>query len=133
MGDPRRRFVKRTMDKLWPDAESAIADIDSGASIMVGGFGESGFPHDLVEALKTKAPSDLTIIHNGAAFGSLIIDGHVSRLICSYPVGPSSVEVIPALEAGVVELEVIPQGTLVDRIRAGGAGLGECSRPLASI
>ena len=112
------------MDKLWPDAQSAIADIEDGATIMVGGFGESGFPADLVDALKVKTPTHLTIIHNGAAFGSLIIDGHVRRLICSYPVGPSSKEVIPALEDGAAELEVIPQGTLVERIRAGGAGLG---------
>ncbi len=117
------------MDKRVPDVDQALADIGDGASIMVGGFGDSGFPFALVAGLQRKAPRDLTLIHNGAAFGSLVIDGCIKRLICSYPVGPSSLAILPALEAGSTELEVIPQGTLIERIRAGGAGLGGVLTP----
>ena len=118
------------MDKRWKGASEAISDIGDGASIMVGGFGESGFPHRLISALQEKAPTDLLLIHNGASFGSLIIDRHVRRLICSYPVGPSSIDVIPALKEGATELEIFPQGTFVERIRAGGAGLGGVLTPV---
>ncbi len=118
------------MDKLWPGPADAVADIPDGATIMVGGFGDSGFPHALVAALAQKRPRDLTIIHNGAAFGSLVTEGRIRRLICSYPVGPSSLAVLPAIEAGALELEVIPQGSLVERIRAGGAGLGGVLTPV---
>lgn len=112
------------MDKVVSSADAAIADVGDGASIMVGGFGDSGFPHDLVAALQRKAPRALTIINNGAAFGSLVTEGCIRHLICSYPVGPSSLSILPALEAGDIGLEVIPQGTFIERIRAGGAGLG---------
>jgi 3-oxoadipate CoA-transferase alpha subunit len=118
------------MDKRVPDLEQAISDIGDGASIMVGGFGDSGFPTGLVTALQRKAPRNLTLIHNGAGLGSLVTDGCIKRLICSYPVGPTSVAILPALEAGSTELEVIPQGTLVERIRAGGAGLGGVLTPV---
>lgn len=112
------------MDKLYHGPDEAVADIGDGVSIMVGGFGDSGFPHALVAALARKGPRDLTVIHNGAGFGSLITNRNIRKLICSYPVGPSSAEILPLLEQGYVELEVIPQGTFVERIRAGGSGLG---------
>src|SRR5579871_1078617 len=99
------------MDKLYPGPGEAVADIGDGVSIMVGGFGDSGFPHALVAALARKGPRDLTVIHNGAGFGSLITNRNIRKLICSYPVGPSSAEILPLLEQGYVELEVIPQGT----------------------
>lgn len=118
------------MDKVLPNVEAAIADIGDGATVMVGGFGDAGFPHDLVAALQRKAPSELTIIHNGAAFGSLVTDGRIRHLICSYPVGPSALSILPALEAGDISLEIIPQGTLIERIRAGGAGLGGVLTPV---
>jgi 3-oxoadipate CoA-transferase alpha subunit len=118
------------VDKVVSGVDEAISDIGDGASIMVGGFGESGLPKQLIEGLIRRGPRNLTIIHNGASFGRLIIDGHVDRLICSFPVGPSSRDVLPALEAGSTHLDVIPQGTLVERIRAGGAGLGGVLTPV---
>jgi 3-oxoadipate CoA-transferase, alpha subunit len=118
------------MDKRYPGPDEALADIGDGATIMVGGFGDSGFPHALVAALARKAPGGLTLIHNGAGFGRLISNKNVRKLICSYPIGPSSIEILPLLEQGYVELEVIPQGTLVERIRAGGAALGGVLTPV---
>lgn len=111
------------MDKLRASPAEAIADISSGSSVLVGGFGDSGFPHALVAALAQSGLTNLTIVHNGAAFGTLVTEGRIHHLICSYPVGPSSLSILPALEAGDIQLEVIPQGTLIERLRAGAAGL----------
>lgn len=118
------------MDKTWTSLDGAVGDIGDGSTIMVGGFGDSGFPFDLVDALARRAPTELTLIHNGAAFGSLVTEGRIRKLICSYPVGPSSLSILPSLESGSIELEIVPQGTLIERIRAGGAGLGGVLTPV---
>lgn len=116
-------------DKVVASIEEAVADVQSGARIMVGGFGEAGFPHELVRALAARELRDLTIISNNADFGVLAERGCLSRLACSYPVGPTAAPVRAAIESGDIELEIIPQGTLVERIRAGGSGLGGVLTP----
>lgn len=117
-------------DKVVASVDEALADISDGATILVGGFGGSGFPTALVEGLIRKRVKGLTVIANNAAFGELVANGGIRKLICSYPVGPSSRPFLEALEAGCVELELVPQGTLAERIRAGGAGLGGVLTPV---
>ena len=116
-------------DKVVASVEEAVADVKSGDRIMVGGFGEAGFPHDLVRALAERNLRELTIISNNADFGVLAERGCLSRLACSYPVGPTAGPVRAAIESGAIELEIVPQGTLVERIRAGGSGLGGVLTP----
>jgi 3-oxoadipate CoA-transferase alpha subunit len=96
---------------------------------MVGGFGGAGFPFALRDALAARALENITIVCNNADFGMFVESGALSRLICSYPVGPTSAPVFQAIEEGKVELLVTPQGTLAEQIRAGGAGLGGVLTP----
>ncbi|RJK96683.1 3-oxoacid CoA-transferase subunit A [Paracoccus aestuarii] len=117
------------MDKRLPDLETAVAPITDGARIMIGGFGSSGIPFGLIDALLDHGARDLTIISNNAGAGetgiaTLLREGRVGRVICSYPRSPGSIWFERRFEAGEIELEVVPQGTLAERIRAAGAGLG---------
>ncbi len=117
------------LDKVVGDSDAAVADIGDGATVMVGGFGLSGHPVRLSEALLRKGVKDLTVISNNAGtedtgLGGLVLHGCVRRLICSFPTGKGMWAVKEQLKAGRIEVIVVPQGTLVERIRAGGAGLG---------
>lgn len=109
-------------------AIEALADVEDGASVMVGGFGIPGQPVELVEALRARGVSGLTIIANNAGagdegLGGLIGTGRVRKVICSYPRQATAWHFIRAYKAGEIELELVPQGTLSERIRAGGAGV----------
>jgi 3-oxoacid CoA-transferase A subunit len=95
----------------------------------VGGFGGAGFPFQLRDALADQQPQRLTVICNNADLGALAYEGGLVRLVCSYPTGPSSAAVVEGIEAGRIQLELTPQGTLVERIRAGGSGLGGVLTP----
>ena len=116
------------IDKKWPSAAEAVADIPNGATVMVGGFGASGSPIELIHALIDHGPTDLTLINNNTGNGevglaALIANGQVSKMICSFPRSSQS-RVFPKLyKAGEIELELVPQGTLAERIRAAGAGI----------
>ncbi|NDW02261.1 3-oxoacid CoA-transferase subunit A [Salipiger sp. PrR002] len=117
------------MDKSVTGLESAVAPISDGASVMIGGFGSSGIPFGLIDALLEQGATGLTVISNNAGAGEtgiakLLKAGRVARVICSYPRSPGSIWFEKRYEAGEVELEVVPQGTLAERIRAAGAGLG---------
>jgi 3-oxoadipate CoA-transferase alpha subunit len=112
----------------------AVSGIKDGSSLLIGGFGEAGTPNKLVEAVSEKGVKGLTVISNNAGrdkagLGMLILRGQVRKLICSYPTVPGSDRVKQLLEEGEVDLELVPQGTLVERIRAGGAGLGGILTP----
>ncbi|HIC66590.1 MAG TPA: 3-oxoacid CoA-transferase subunit A, partial [Paracoccus sp.] len=116
------------MDKSVTGLESAVAPIPDGASVMIGGFGSSGIPFGLIDALLEQGATGLTVISNNAGAGEtgiakLLKAGRVARIICSYPRSPGSIWFEKRYEAGEVELEVVPQGTLAERIRAAGAGL----------
>ncbi len=114
------------MNKVFPNADAAIADLKDGASIMVGGFGLCGIPENLIRAVHRKGTRNLTIISNNAGvnefgLGIILQNGQIKKLIGSY-VGENKVLEEMALK-GAIELELNPQGTLSERIRAGGAGI----------
>lgn len=121
------------MDKVLPDLAAAVAGIDDGMVVMIGGFGGSGSPIELIHALidrflATGHPRDLTVVNNNAGNGhvglaALIEVGMVRKLICSFPRSADPVVFTERYLAGKIELELVPQGTLAERIRAGGAGI----------
>jgi 3-oxoadipate CoA-transferase alpha subunit len=116
------------IDKTLASCRAAVAGVFDGASIMFGGFGNAGMPGQLIEALREHGARDLTIISNGAgtgdfALGALFGDGRVKKLIASFP-APSATQFRDRYLNGEIELELVPQGTLVERIRCGGSGLG---------
>ena len=116
------------IDKRVGSVEEAVADIFDGATVMVGGFGEAGSPIELIHALIDQGAKNLTVVNNNTGSGhvglaALIECGRVAKMICSFPRTANST-VFPTLyHAGDIELELVPQGTLAERIRAGGAGI----------
>lgn len=116
------------IDKRCPSSGEGVADIHDGATVMIGGFGASGSPIELIHALIDHGARDLTVINNNTGNGevglaALIGNGQVKKMICSFPRSSQS-KVFPRLyEAGEIELELVPQGTLAERIRAAGAGI----------
>ncbi len=121
------------MDKTVRDLAAAVAGIADGMTVMIGGFGGSGAPIELIHALidryrATGAPKNLTVINNNAGNGhvglaALIEAGMVRKLVCSFPRSADPVVFTELYLAGKIELELVPQGTLAERIRAGGAGI----------
>lgn len=122
-------------DKTCASVEDALRDVQSGAVIFVGGFGGSGIPARLLAGLLAKpGVRDLTLINNNAGAGeasflALVATGRVSRIVCSYPRMPGNDVIRERVQAGSLAVEVMPQGTLVERIRAGGAGMGPFYSP----
>ena len=116
------------IDKTFLSVAEAVAEIPDGATVMVGGFGASGSPIELLHALIDQGATGLTVINNNTGNGdvglaALIGNGQVSKMICSFPRSSQS-RVFPKMyQAGKVELELVPQGTLAERIRSGGAGI----------
>jgi 3-oxoadipate CoA-transferase alpha subunit len=111
------------------DPDEAVAGIGDGASVMIGGFGTAGQPVELIEALVRSGARDLTVVNNNAGNGdvglaALIGAGRVRKIICSFPRQSDSHHFDARYRAGEIELELVPQGNLAERIRAGGAGLG---------
>ncbi len=120
------------MNKVFPSADAAIADLADGATIMVGGFGLCGIPENLIEAVRRKGTRQLTVISNNAGsnefgLGRLLATRQIRKVIGTY-VGENKLLEQLAL-AGEVELELLPQGTFVERIRAGGAGIAAFFTP----
>lgn len=121
------------MDKTISNLSEAVAGIFDGAVVMIGGFGGSGAPIELIHALidrylATGAPKNLTVVNNNAGNGhvglaALIEQGMVKKLICSFPRSADPSVFTKRYLAGEIELELVPQGTLAERIRAGGAGI----------
>ena len=124
------------IDKTVASCSEAVADVFDEASIMIGGFGGPGFPARLLEALRSQGATGLLAIQNGAGnedygLGGLILDGRVRKLIASFPINQGATAFRDRYLKGEIELELTPQGTLVERIRAGGAGLGGFYTPTA--
>ena len=117
------------IDKRVSSVAEAVADISDGAVVLVSGFGEAGNPTELLHALIDHGAKELTVVNNNAGNGhiglaALLETGRVRKVICSYPRSSHS-EVFQSLyTAGEIELETIPQGTLAERMRAAGAGIG---------
>ncbi|MEV4932690.1 3-oxoacid CoA-transferase subunit A [Sphingobium sp. LSP13-1-1.1] len=121
-------------DKAVASAEAAVAEIQDGASVMIGGFGTAGMPDQLIDALIARGVGDLTIINNNAGNGeagvaALIREGRVKKIICSFPRQSDSHHFDAAYRAGKIELELVAQGNLAARIQAAGAGLGAIFTP----
>ncbi len=113
-----------TKTQILASAADAVADIPNGATILCGGFGGAGYPRNLIGALASRKVTGLTVVANNAGHEALFRYGGVRKVVCSYPVGPTSKGFLEVLERGEAELELEPQGTLVERIRTQGAGLG---------
>ena len=117
------------IDKLCSSVFDALADIHDGATVMIGGFGGAGQPAELIDGLIAHGARDLVIVNNNAGNGdtglaALLKNGQVRKIICSFPRQADS-HVFDALyRAGKLELELVPQGNLAERIRAAGAGIG---------
>ena len=122
------------IDKTVPSVAAALAGIQDGATIMIGGFGAAGQPADLIDALIEQGARDLVIVNNNAGNGefglaALLKTGRVRKIICSFPRQVDS-HIFDALyRAGKLELELVPQGNLAERIRAAGAGIGAFFTP----
>ena len=120
------------MNKIFSNADAAIADLTDGSSILVGGFGLCGIPENLIEAVRRKGTKNLTVISNncgaaGRGLARLLETGQLARLVASFPGENKPLEKLVA--EGKVELELMPQGTFVERIRAGGAGIAAFYTP----
>ena len=122
------------IDKIVPDVEAAVAGVRDGATVMVGGFGMAGMPSALIDGLIAQGAKDLTIVANNAGNGetglaALLKAGRVRKVICSFPRQSDSHHFDALYRAGKVELELVPQGNLAERIRAAGAGIGAFFTP----
>lgn len=116
------------IDKRVTSAAQSVVDIPDGATVMIGGFGEAGSPIELIHALIDQGAKNLTVVSNNTGSGrvglaALIANGQVGKMICSYPRSANSTVFPELYRLGRIELELVPQGTLAERIRAGGAGI----------
>ncbi len=121
------------MKKVCPSVVDAVADIRDGMVVMIGGFGGAGAPIELIDALidrykKTGSPGALTVVNNNAGNGAvgiaaMIYAGMVAKMVCSFPRSTDPKAFTDKYLAGEIELELVPQGTLAERIRAAGAGI----------
>jgi len=117
------------INKIVPSTYEAVKDVKDGDTILLGGFTDAGAPQELLLAVLDMGIRDLQFVHNGAGYGDtslakLIKAKRVRKIICSFPGGPQNQVLREALERNELELEVCPQGTMVERVRAAGAGLG---------
>lgn len=124
------------INKICSSLEEAVSGIADGATIMIGGFGDAGMPSQLIDALLDQGARDLTVVNNNAGNGetglaALLKAGRVRKMICSFPRQVDSYVFDGLYRSGQVELELTPQGTLAERIRAAGAGIGGFFTPTA--
>jgi len=122
------------IDKIITTPAQALADVPDGATVMIGGFGTAGLPNELTDALLAQGARELTIVNNNAGNGdtglaALLAAGRVRKIICSFPRQADSHHFDRLYRAGQIELELVPQGNLAERIRAAGAGIGAFFTP----
>jgi len=116
------------IDKRYASTRAALADLQDGSTVMIGGFGTAGLPNELIDALIEQGARDLTIVNNNAGNGdtglaALLATGRVRKIICSFPRQADSWHFDRLYREGRIELELVPQGNLAERIRAAGAGI----------
>ncbi len=122
------------INKISPTIADALANVKDGATVLIGGFGTAGIPNELIEGLIAQGANDLTVVNNNAGNGdtglaALLKAGRVRKIICSFPRQADS-QVFDALyRIGKLELELVPQGNLAERLRAAGAGIGAFFSP----
>ncbi len=122
------------IDKTVPSAAAAVAGIHDGATVMIGGFGTAGMPSELIDALIEQGARELTIVNNNAGnadigLAALLKAKRARKIICSFPRQADSYAFDALYHAGQIELELVPQGNLAERIRAAGAGIGAFFTP----
>ena len=122
------------IDKIVGSAAEAVADVPDGATVMIGGFGTAGMPSALIDALIAQGARDLTVVNNNAGnadqgVAALLATKRVRKIICSFPRQTDSWVFDALYRAGEIELELVPQGNLAERIRAAGAGIGAFFTP----
>ena len=122
------------IDKIVPTPAAAVAGIHDGATVMIGGFGTAGMPSELIDALIAQGARALTIVNNNAGnadtgLAALLKAKRVRKIICSFPRQTDSYVFDALFHAGEIELELVPQGNLAERIRAAGAGIGAFFTP----
>ena len=122
------------INKIAQSISDALADVKDGATILIGGFGSAGIPNELIDGLIAQGAKDLVVVNNNAGNGqaglaALLQSGRVRKIICSYPRQADS-HIFDALyRSGKIELELVPQGNLAERLRAAGAGIGAFFSP----
>jgi 3-oxoadipate CoA-transferase alpha subunit len=114
---------------VFDDPDAAVADVAHGSTVLIGGFGTAGQPVELIDALRRQGARDLTVVNNNAGNGTvglaaLLAAGQVRKIVCSVPRQSDSWVFDELFRAGRIELELVPQGTLAERLRAAGAGIG---------
>lgn len=122
------------MTEMSPNTSEAVAGVKDGSTVLVGGFGNPGQPMELVDALLGSGATDLTVVNNNAGqadagLALLIKERRVAKNICSFPRQKDSWHFDEAYRAGEIELELVPQGNLVERLGAAGAGIGAFFTP----
>ena len=124
------------VDKIAASIGEALQDVRDGATVLIGGFGTAGIPNELIEGLIAQGARDLTIVNNNAGNGdtglaALLKTGRVRKVVCSFPRQADSHVFDELYRSGRIELELVPQGNLAERIRAAGAGIGAFFCPTA--
>ena len=122
------------INKIARSTADALADVKDGATILIGGFGTAGIPNELIDGLIAQGAKDLTVVNNNAGNGetglaALLQAGRVRKIICSFPRQADSQVFDGLYRSGKLELELVPQGNLAERIRAAGAGIGAFFSP----
>lgn len=122
------------INKLQDCTAQALRDVADGATVMIGGFGTAGLPNELIQALLEQGARELTVVNNNAGNGdtglaALLAAGRVRKIICSFPRQADSHHFDALYRSGKIELELVPQGNLAERIRAAGAGIGAFFTP----
>ncbi len=122
------------INKIVSSVSAAVADVHDGATVMIGGFGAAGMPAELIDALIAQGARDLTVVNNNAGnadtgLAALLKAKRVRKIICSFPRQTDSWVFDALYRSGEIELELVPQGNLAERIRAAGAGIGAFFTP----
>jgi 3-oxoadipate CoA-transferase alpha subunit len=125
------------INKIVNNINEAISSINDGSTILSSGFGDAGAPIDLLETLAEKNINDLTVVSNNAGEGNyglaaLMKSGKITKIICSYPISTGSIIFQNLYNSGKIQLEIVPQGTLSERMRAAGAGIGAFFTPTSA-
>jgi 3-oxoadipate CoA-transferase alpha subunit len=124
------------INKIAPSIADALAGVPDGATVLIGGFGTAGIPAELIDGLIAQGAKDLTVVNNNAGnadygLAALLKTGRVRKIICSFPRQVDSYVFDELYRSGKLELELVPQGNLAERIRAAGAGIGAFFCPTA--
>src|SRR5512133_2416250 len=122
------------INKIARSIADALADVKDGSTVLIGGFGTAGIPNELIDGLIAQGAKDLTVVNNNAGnaevgLAALLKAGRVRKIICSFPRQADSQVFDGLYRSGKLELELVPQGNLAERIRAAGAGIGAFFSP----